>query len=51
MIRWGRSQGRGCCIVVPIGSLLSVMLIFVFSGLALALLPQNSVNTFYEIAP
>jgi hypothetical protein len=38
MIRWGRgrSQGRGCCIVVPIGCLLSVMLILVFSGLAFA---------------
>jgi hypothetical protein len=32
----GRSQGRGCCIVVPIGCLFSVMLIVVFSGLALA---------------
>ncbi len=38
MIRWGRGsrQGRGCCIVVPIGCLLSVMLILLFSGLALA---------------
>jgi hypothetical protein len=38
MIRWGRgrSQGRGCCIVVPIGCLFSVMLILVSSGLALA---------------
>jgi hypothetical protein len=41
MIRWGRgkSQGRGCCTVVPIGCLMSVMLILVFSGLAVALLP------------
>ena len=38
MIRWGRgrSQGWGCCIIVPIGCLLSVMLILVFSGLAFA---------------
>jgi hypothetical protein len=38
MIRWGRgrSQGRGCCIVVPIRCLMSVMLILVFSGLTLA---------------
>jgi hypothetical protein len=38
MIRWGRgrSQGRGCCIVVPIGCLVSVMLFLVFSGLAVA---------------
>ena len=38
MIRWGRgrSQGRGRCIIVHIGCLLSVMLILVFSGLAFA---------------
>jgi len=38
MIRWGRgsNQSRGCCIVVPIGCLMSVMLILVFSGLAVA---------------
>ena len=38
MFRWGsgRSQGRGCCIVLPIGCLMSVMPILVFLGLALA---------------
>jgi hypothetical protein len=38
MLRWGsgRSQGRGCCIVLPIGCLFSVLLILVFSGLAVA---------------
>jgi hypothetical protein len=38
MISWGRgrSQGRGCCIIVPIGCLFSVVLILVFSGLAVA---------------
>jgi hypothetical protein len=36
MFRWGGARGRGCCIVVPIGCLLSVLLILVFSGLAVA---------------
>ena len=36
MFRWGGNQGRGCCIVVPIGCLLSVMLILLFSGPAAA---------------
>ena len=36
MIRWGRSQGRGCCVVVPIGCLMSVMMILLFAGLAMA---------------
>jgi hypothetical protein len=38
MIRWGggRSQSRGCCIVIPIGCLLSVMVILLCSGIALA---------------
>gem|GEM_PF-2824180 len=38
MIRWGggRSQGGGCCIVLPIGCLLSVTPILVLLGLALA---------------
>jgi hypothetical protein len=37
MIRWGRgrSQGRGCCIVVPIGCLFSLTVILLCSGLAL----------------
>jgi hypothetical protein len=40
MIRWGRgrSQGRGCCIIVPIGCLLSVMVMVLCSGLVFALL-------------
>jgi hypothetical protein len=32
----GRSQSRGCCIIVPVGCLMSVLVILVFSGLALA---------------
>ena len=39
MFHWGRRgspQGRGCCVVVPVGCLLSVMLILLFSGLAVA---------------
>jgi hypothetical protein len=37
MIRWGsgRSQGGGCCIVVPIGCLMSVAPILVLLVLAL----------------
>lgn len=36
MFRWRGRQGRGCCIVVPIGCLMSVILILLFSGLAVA---------------
>ena len=39
MFRWGRRgsrQGRGCCVVVPIGCLMSLLLILVLSGVALA---------------
>ncbi len=38
MFRWGRRnrQGRGCCVVVPVGCLMSVMLILLFAGLAVA---------------
>jgi hypothetical protein len=38
MFGWGRRnrQGRGCCVVVPVGCLLSVMLLLLFSGLAVA---------------
>ncbi len=36
MIRWGRGNRRGCCVVVPIGCLTSVALILLFSGLAFA---------------
>jgi hypothetical protein len=38
MIRWGRGNSRGCCMVVPIGCLLSVTLILAFSGLTVTLL-------------
>ena len=36
MIRWGsgRSQGGGCCIVLPIGCLLFLTAVLLFSGLA-----------------
>ena len=34
--KWQEPRPRGCCIVVPIGCLLSVMLILLFSGLAVA---------------
>ena len=36
MIRWGSGNRRGCCVVVPIGCLMSVTAILLFSGLALA---------------
>jgi hypothetical protein len=37
MFRWGRGgQGRGCCIVLPIGCLFSVMVILLSSELPLA---------------
>ena len=36
MIRWGRRDRGGCCVVVPVGCLTSMVLIFLFSGLALA---------------
>lgn len=38
MFRWGRgrSQGRGCCIVLPIGCLLALTAVLLFSGLAVA---------------
>ncbi len=38
MFRWGQRnrQGRGCCVVVPVGCLMSVMLILLFAGLAFA---------------
>jgi hypothetical protein len=34
MLRWGRGDRRGCCVIVPIGCLMSVMLVLLFSGLA-----------------
>jgi hypothetical protein len=36
MFRWGGRRSRGCCVVVPIGCLMSVSLILLFSGLAVA---------------
>lgn len=36
MLGWRRSDSRGCCVVVPIGCLLAVMLVLTFSGLAVA---------------
>ena len=36
MIRWGRRDRGGCCVVVPIGCLMSVVTILLFSGIALA---------------
>ena len=36
MIGWGRGNRRGCCVVVPIGCLTSIVLILLFSGLAVA---------------
>ncbi len=36
MIRWGRANRGGCCVVVPVGCVTSVVLILLFSGLAVA---------------
>jgi hypothetical protein len=36
MVRWGRGNRGGCCVVVPIGCLTSVALILLFSGLTFA---------------
>ncbi len=38
MFRWGQRnrQGRGCCVVVPVGCLMSVLLVLLLSGAALA---------------
>jgi hypothetical protein len=44
-----RSEGQKR--VVPIGSLLSVMVILLFSGLALAQLLLKSVNTYTKTVP
>lgn len=38
MFRWRRGNSRGCCVVVPIGCLLTVLLAVTFSGLAVAAL-------------
>jgi len=34
MFRWGGHRGRDCCIVVPIECPFGVLLVLVFSGLA-----------------
>jgi hypothetical protein len=31
MIRWGRGNSRGCCVVVPIGCLFFVLLVVLLS--------------------
>ena len=36
MFGWRRGNGRGCCVVVPIGCLFSVLLVLLVSGLAVA---------------
>ena len=36
MIRWGRRDRGGCCVVVPVGCLLSVAPLLLLAGLALA---------------
>ncbi len=38
MIRWGRGNSRGCCVVVPIGCLFSVLFVVLISGAAMAAL-------------
>jgi hypothetical protein len=38
MIRWGRGNSRGCCVVVPIGCLFTVPLVVLISGAAMAAL-------------
>jgi hypothetical protein len=36
MFRWGRGNSRGCCIVVPVGCLLSGTTVLLLSGMAVA---------------
>lgn len=36
MIRWGRRDRGGCCVVVPIGCLFTVLLVLLLSGIAVA---------------
>jgi hypothetical protein len=36
MFRRRRGESRGCCVVVPIGCLLSLMVVLLLSGLAAA---------------
>jgi hypothetical protein len=40
MIRWGRGNRRGCCVVIPIGCLFSVLIVILLTGLAVAQLHQ-----------
>jgi hypothetical protein len=35
-IRWDWVNDGGCCVVIPIGYLLSVLIVVLFSGLAVA---------------
>ncbi len=36
MFGWGRGNRRGCCVVVPVGCLFSVLVVLLVSGLAVA---------------
>jgi hypothetical protein len=36
MIGWGRGNRRGCCVVVPVGCLMTGVPVLLFSGLAVA---------------
>ena len=36
MFRRRRGESRGCCVVVPVGCLMSVTLVVLLSGLAVA---------------
>ena len=36
MLRRGRGNRRGCCVVVPVGCLMSVLLVLLLSGAAIA---------------
>ena len=36
MFGWGRGNRRGCCVVVPVGCLFSVLLVLLVSALAVA---------------
>lgn len=36
MFPWRRGNSRGCCVVVPVGCLFSVLMVLLVSGLAVA---------------
>ena len=36
MFRWGRGNRRGCCVIVPFGCLMSLLLIVLLCGIAVA---------------